>query len=199
MAGGKRLARRLGAWICFADEAGFTLKPAKATTWAPRGNTPSLVVGVKSSKRLSIAGLACYHHQHPPRMIYRIRRHHGSTGEPKGFKEPDFAAILDTVHQQLGAPIIVIWDGLPQHVSTRMHDLIATRAWLHTYQLPSHSPHLNPSENIWSNLRRGLANLTPGTLDQLYTTIRKRLKDIQKRTPLLHGFLKSTHLTPLRP
>jgi putative transposase len=33
----KRTALDLGAWLCFEDEAGQSLRPPKATTWAPRG------------------------------------------------------------------------------------------------------------------------------------------------------------------
>ncbi|MFG3716047.1 winged helix-turn-helix domain-containing protein [Micromonospora sp. NPDC047730] len=36
----KIAAAERGAWICFQDEAGHTLRPPKAHTWAPRGRTP---------------------------------------------------------------------------------------------------------------------------------------------------------------
>jgi hypothetical protein len=32
------------AWICFEDEAGHTLRPSKARTWARRGRTPVIPV-----------------------------------------------------------------------------------------------------------------------------------------------------------
>ena len=37
---GTRLAALTGAWICFEDEAGQSLRPGRARTWAPRGHTP---------------------------------------------------------------------------------------------------------------------------------------------------------------
>src|SRR3954465_7529508 len=37
---GTRLAASTGAWIVFEDEAGATLRPPKARTWAARGHTP---------------------------------------------------------------------------------------------------------------------------------------------------------------
>src|SRR5207248_2301686 len=36
---GSRLAAATGSWICFEDEAGQTLRPPKARTWAPHGHT----------------------------------------------------------------------------------------------------------------------------------------------------------------
>ncbi|GAA0471293.1 hypothetical protein Ade02nite_34650 [Paractinoplanes deccanensis] len=53
MAVAKRVAARTGAWICFADECGQTLRASKATTWAPRGVTPVVKVTAKSSARVS--------------------------------------------------------------------------------------------------------------------------------------------------
>ena len=51
---------RLNAWICFADEARQTLRPAKATTWAARGHTPVVKVTAKGGVRVSVAGLVHY-------------------------------------------------------------------------------------------------------------------------------------------
>src|SRR5437868_2050219 len=59
VAGGKRLAAARGAWICFQDEAGQTLRPPRSRTWARRGRTPTVAVSGKGSGRVSIAGLVC--------------------------------------------------------------------------------------------------------------------------------------------
>jgi hypothetical protein len=103
VAGGKRLARRLGAWICFADESGVSLRPARARTWAPRGKTPIVQVAGSGGRRMSVAGLAAYRHGERTRMFYQVILHRGRKGEPKGFREDHFAA-----HQQLGTPIVLV-------------------------------------------------------------------------------------------
>jgi hypothetical protein len=114
MAGGKRVARRLGAWICFADESGITLRPARARTWAPRGKTPIVPVAGRGGRKLSIAGIAAYRAGHRSRLLYRVLVHRGRKGEPKGFGEDHFAALLDNAHQQLGGPIVLIWTVYPR-------------------------------------------------------------------------------------
>lgn len=196
VARGKRVARRLGAWICFADESGYTLRPAKARTWGPRGNTPVVAVSGAGGRRISVAGLACYRPGHRSRLIYRLLVHRRTKGAPKGFRERDFARLLDAAHQQLGAPIVLVWDGLPGHRSAAMRALIAARPWLRVYQLPGYAPDLNPAENVWSNLRRSLANLAAGTVADLETAIRNRLKRMQYRIGLIDGFLAATGLRP---
>lgn len=196
MARGKRLARRLGAWIVFADESGLSLKPARARTWAPRGRTPIITVSGRRGRKLSIAGLACYRAGHRPRLLYRILTHTGRKGEPKSFTEDHFAALLDAAHQQLAAPILLIWDGLPQHKSAKMRRLLATRRWLRVYPLPALAPELNPTETVWSSLKRAMANLAPGSIKDLARITRNRIKSMQYQPELITGFLTSTGLNP---
>lgn len=186
----------MGAWICFADEAGQTLRPARARTWAPRGQTPIVKVTGKGSGRISIAGLTCYRPGRRSRFIYRMMVHKGRKGEKKGFREPDFAALLDAAHQQLDGPIVLVWDNLPGHVSTAMRKLIAARPWLRVYALPSYAPELNPVEKVWSHLKRSLANLAANTATNLATLAKTRLKRMQYTLGLIDGFFRATGLSP---
>lgn len=145
-------------------------------------------------RRLSIARLVCYHDERPGRLIYRTLVHTRRKGAPKSLREVDFARLLDAAHQQLGTPIVLVWDGLPAHRSALMRRLIAARAWLRVYQLPAYAPDLNPTENVWSNLRRSLANLTPGNTTDLAAITKNRLKAMQYRPRLINGFLTATGL-----
>ncbi|TWP43524.1 IS630 family transposase, partial [Lentzea tibetensis] len=52
-------------------------------------------VTAKGSGRISIAGLTCYRPGQRSRLIYRAMIHKGRKGEKKGFREPDFADLLD--------------------------------------------------------------------------------------------------------
>ena len=114
-----------------------------------------------------------------------------SLGEPE-----HFAALLDAAHQQLGGPIVLVWDGLPAHKSAKMRAWIASRRWLRVYQLPGYAPELNPTENIWSSLKRSMANLTPGSITDLAQIAKNRLKGMQYQPALIDGFLAATELAP---
>jgi hypothetical protein len=152
------------------------IRPHKATTWALRGVTPIAAVTAKGSARVSVAGLACYRPSERSRLIYRTMLHRGRKGEPKGFREHDFARLLDAAHQQLQAPIVLVWDGLSAHKSAQMRALIAARPWLRVYQLPAYAPELNPVEKVWSTMKRALANLPARTAAGLATAVKNRLK-----------------------
>jgi putative transposase len=194
VAGGKTVAAEQGAWLCFEDEAGQTLRPPKTRTWGRRGRTPVVAVSGKGSGRVSIAGLVCVRPGRRSRFIYRTRVHRGRKGERRSFAEADYAALLDAAHQQLGGPIVVIWDNLNTHRSAAMRELIATRDWLHVIRLPAYAPELNPVEQVWSHVKRSLGNLLVGGLDELVAVVKNRLKRVQYRPGLLDAFLAHTGL-----
>jgi putative transposase len=143
---------------------------------------------------VQLAGLIAVGPRARTRLIYRTIVCRGRTGERKGFREKDFAALLDDAHQQLGGPIVLVWDNATYHVDAAMRALIAGRTWLTVYRLPPYAPELNPTEGVWSHLKRGLGNLAARTTDQLATLVRTRLRQMQYRPDLLDGFIAETGL-----
>ncbi|MEV0136707.1 transposase [Dactylosporangium sp. NPDC050688] len=195
MACGKTVAAHRDAWLVFQDEAGQRLRPPKARTWGRRGHTPVVPVSGKGSGRVSIAGLVCVKPGQRSRFIYRTIVHRGRKGEWRSFAETDYIHLLDAAHQQLGGPIVLCWDNLNTHVSAAMRQLIAARDWLHVIRLPAYAPDLNPTEGVWSHLKRSIGNLAISGAGQLQATIKHRLKSIQYRPDLIDGFLAHTGLT----
>lgn len=180
----------------FADDAGQSLRPPKARTWAPRGHTPVVKVAGKGSGRVSLAGMIALKPGARTRMIYRAIVHHGRKNERPGFREKDFAVLLDDAHQQLRGPIVLVWDNSSLHVDKRMRTFIATRAsWLTVYRLPPYAPEPNPVEGIWSHLKRGLGNLAARTTDELAHLVEQRLNRMHYHPTLLDGLIAETGLT----
>jgi hypothetical protein len=188
----------LDAHICFEDEAGSGLRPPKVRTWGPRGCTPIVKVTGGGSGRVSVAGLLCLRPGHRSRLIYRLHVYHRRKHETASFTEADYAGLLDAAHQQLGTPIVLVWDNLSRHTSAEMRRLLARRDWLTVFQLPSYAPDLNPVEWVWSPIKASLGNLAPrlGGVDELARLISTRLRRIQYRTDgLLDRYLKDAGLT----
>ena len=148
-----------------------------------------------SNRRVSLAALIAVRPGHRARLIYRAHtgRGHGSNRR-KGFTEAGYARFPDAAHQQLGGPLVLIWDNLNSHVSQAMTELIAARDWLTVYRLPPYAHELCPVEPVWSHLKRSLANLAKRNLAQLTALVKTRLKRMQYRPSLLDGFLASTRL-----
>ena len=128
-------------------------------------------------------------------QIYRVHRRRRRRGDlRKGFTETDYARLLDAAQQQLGGPLVVVWDNASTHVSDAMTALIAARDWLTVYRLPPYAHELNPVEQVWSHLKRSLANLAKRNLAQLTALVKTRFKRMQYRPALIEGFLASTRL-----
>ena len=182
--------------MCFEDEAGQNLRPPKARTWAPRGHTPVVRVSGKGTGRVSVAGMTCYKPGARSRLFYRVRVHRGRKGERRSMSEADYASLVTAAHQNLSAPLILIWDNLNTHVSAAMRAFIdAHPDWLTEARLPAYAPDLNAVEGAWANMKNGLGNLAASDVDQLTAVVKNRLKAIQYRPALLDGFLAQTGLT----
>jgi transposase len=75
-----------------------------------------------------------------------------------------------------------------------MRQFVAAHDWLTVVQLPAYAPELNPTEGVWSHVKRGLGNLAACGIDQLAALVRSRLKSIQYRPGLIHAFIRETEL-----
>ena len=156
MAPGKSTAAARNAWICFEDEAGQGLRPPKGRTWAPRGQRPVVRVRGSNRGRMSIAGVSCFHPDHPSRMFYRLHVHRARTGEVMSFTWQDYRDLIVATHNQLGGPIVWVWDNLNVHLVDPLAEFFEeNKDWLTVFQLPSYAPELNPQEGIgrWSSAR----------------------------------------------
>ena len=145
------------------------------------------------SPRISVAALLATKPGQRPRLVYRTHRGRRGGGR-KGFTEADYAALLDAAHQQLGGPIVLVWDNLNTHVSAAMTELVAARPWLTVYRLPPYAHELNPVERVWAHLKRSLANLTKHSIAELTALVKTRLRRMQYRPALLAGFLAGAGL-----
>ena len=150
------------------------------------------------SGRLSTVGLIAMRPGSRTRLCRRVKTHRGRTGERRSLSETNYIALLDAVHQQLRAPIVLVWDWLNTHRSAAMRRMIAARPWL---RVPAARlrPDLNPVEAVWSHVKRSLADLTAGNLKRLETLVRNRLKGLQYRPGILDRFIARTGLTPQPP
>ena len=93
-------------------------------------------VTAQNAPRLSVAALVATKPGHRPRLIYRTHASRRGSGRRKELTEVDYAALLDAAHQQLGGPIVLVWDNPNTHVSQAMTEPIAARRWLTVYRLP---------------------------------------------------------------
>jgi putative transposase len=153
-------------------------------------------VTAAGTKRVSLAGLLAFKPgaEDAPRFIHRTIVYHGRKNEKKGFAEEDYIRLLDAAHQQLGGPIVLVWDNIDTHKSEKMRRLIAKRDWLTVFHLPPYAPELNPVEGVWSAMKSGLVNLAKRSIEALTRLVKTRLRHLQYRPTTLAGLLAKTGL-----
>ena len=90
---------------------------------------------------------------------------------------------------------MVTWDNLNTHISAARRELIAARDWPHVNRLPAYAPDLNPTEGVWSHLKRSLGNLAVRGVEHLLAILRHRLQRLHYRPGPLDGFVDHTGRT----
>ena len=194
VAGYKRAARDLGAYVCFEDEAGQGLRPPKGRTWAPRGPARSCgcaapAAGGSASPGWRATGPAT------GRTCFTSCALPPPQGRAEGVHLEDYRDLIIATHRSLSAPLVWCWDNLNIHLAPELADFAEeNKAWLRVYRLPAYAPDLNPAEGIWSLLKRSMANFAAADLDGLVRIVKRKLKKIQYRPHLIDGCLAATGL-----
>ncbi|MEU5840161.1 transposase [Streptomyces diacarni] len=145
------------------------MTPPHARTSSQRGRTPVVRVRGRSRRRISIAALTCYKPGHAAATATATdaRASPGATTE------------TCSAHQQLGGPIVLVWDNLNVHKAADLRRFAEARDWLTIDYLPPYAPDPNPDpvEGIWSLLLRGwLSNIAFSTREHLTQRIRRGLR-----------------------
>ena len=96
-----------------------------------------------------------------------------------------------------GQRVVLLWDGLSSHWSTRMRAYLDShRDWLTAERLPAYAPELNAVEYLWANLKGvELANLPTTTLAEVADATEQGIQRVCKHQDLVVGFLAHTGLT----
>ena len=171
-------ARRVGARIYFADEAGIRSDYHTGTTWAPVGQTPVVRV---TGRRFSLNMISAV----GPQGEFRFMVHQGSVT----------AKVFRTFLQRLlvGAqgPVFVVVDGHPTHKARLVRDFVeSTHGRLRLFFLPPYSPHLNPDEQVWAHVKRDVSKRAVESFEQMKALAMGALRRIQKTPELVRSFFR---------
>lgn len=165
------------------------MAPLVRRSWAPRGHTPRLYQRGRSHRKVSVIAavvvpptrdrVGCYFRLHPDANI----------------NGPLLVAFLRQLRRQLPTPIILVWDRLKAHRGQAVQTFLAGEPRVHIELLPAYAPELNPVEFLWGHAKHNpLANFAPVDLASLTATTRSTVRSLQRRSDLLHSFLRHSPL-----
>ena len=176
----RKLARRVGASIYFADESAVRSDYHAGTTWAPVGQTP-VVETTGARYRVNMVSAIS------PRGEMRFMV---VDGRMNGEKFRDF---LKRLTHGASKPVFLIVDGHPSHRSGKVKEFVrSTNGMLRLFFLPPYAPEVNPDELVWNNVknhgigRRALS----GGVEKLKRLVISHLRMIQKMPVLVRGFFQ---------
>lgn len=166
-----------GASIFFADEAGVRTDHHSGTTWAPIGNTP-IVIGTGS--RLSVNMFSA---------INTRGKLHFSFFEGN-LDSKAFIECLKKLLVDIEGKIFLIIDGAPAHRSAETAKFVkSTKGRLKLFLLPGYSPHLNPDEWVWKNIKNDhVGRIAARTKNELKEGIEKAVARMRKAPGIVRNF-----------
>jgi transposase len=186
----KKKARRQGAHIALIDESGLMMAPLTRRTWAPRGQTPSLVQAGGHRKKVSITAALWLS---PRRDHLGLYFHTLADGY---FDNWYVMAFLEAMLRDLPGRFLVVWDGGTMHKGEPIRELEAHFGdRLSLERLPPFAPMLNPVEPLWSWLKYSrLNNFAPRDPAELDGRVVAELKAVRGDQEFLRSLFHASEL-----
>lgn len=177
------LAKKKGATIYFADEAGVRSDFHAGTTWAPKGQTP---VVESTGQRYSLNLVSAI----SPKGEMRFMTVEGRMNAGK------FIEFLKRLLHNAERPVFVIVDGHPSHRAQKVFKYVKTTdGMLQLFFLPPYSPELNPDELVWNHLKtHGVGRRVVKTRDELKRVVLGHMRFLQKTPSLIRAFFRERHV-----
>jgi len=172
----RRTVVKYRAILYFQDESNISLTAVLGKTWSPKGVTPiQRVTGNRGGvSAMSAISKSC-------QLVFRLHQKRITSVEVI-----DFLAQLLKHHP--ARHLVIVMDQAMPHISRKTTSFVHNQKRLHAFYLPSHSPDLNPDEQVWNHLKhqelKGHQARTKVELNQL---AHRKLNGMSKNRTLLNG------------
>ena len=186
----RKRAQRRGAYLVFADEAGFMLQPTLRKTFAPRGSRPVTRVSDPHGRISTACAIAV-----SPKLK-RLNLYFRLLPDNTNFTGHSIASFLKYIHQELRSPLTMIWDSIPIHSADPVRKYLRSQREVVLERIPEYAPELNPADGVWSYIKYGqLPNFAPHDLSTLRKHVTKELEDLNDKPQHLASFIAKCKLS----
>jgi len=175
----KKEAKKVGASIYFFDESGIRSDFRAGTTWALKGKTPIVRT---TGARFGLNMIAAISTQGQLRFMVVKRTVIAEV----------LCEFLKRLMHNFNTPVFLIWDGHPTHRAVKVRKCIESfNGKLKVFFLPSYSPELNPTEQVWNNVKsKNAGRKAIYGPDQLKLAVMSQLRRLQKLPKIILNFFK---------
>lgn len=166
-----------GATILFADEASVRTDYHAGTTWAPVGQTPTVISSAVRHAVKIVSAIG-------QRGECGFQVHEGSMNAER------FIEFLRGILHDFDTPVFLVVDGSSVHKANIVKEYVArTDGRLELFFLPPYSPDLNPDEWVNKNVKHDrIARAVPLTRDDLTKVAVEALERLKKCPGIARGF-----------
>jgi transposase len=175
----QKRAKKEGADIFFEDESGVRSDFHAGTTWALKGQTPIVeTTGARFGLNMIAAITA------RGDMNFMIIQ--GSVNAEK------ICEFLKRLMHGRQRKVFLIWDGHPTHKSKKVRKCVESfDGNLEIFLLPSYSPDLNPTEQLWNHTKsNGVGRQSVSGPDTLKKAVVSKLRSLQKLPAKIASFFR---------
>jgi transposase len=177
-----REAKRVGARVFFGDEAGMRSDHHAGTTWAPIARTPTVPTTGQRFGLNMLSALA-------PDGRFFFMLHEGRVTADVFI---DFCERL--LHDHGDRPVFLVVDGHSTHKARVVREFVEAKAGrLKLFILPPYSPHLNPDEQVWGNVKARVAKQSVVNKMDLKQKVLGALERLRALPELVAGFFRHPH------
>ena len=174
-------AKRVGARIFFADEAGMRSDHHAGTTWAPMARTPTVSTTGQRFGLNMLSAVAADGHFHF--MVHEGR----VTAEV-------FIDFLERLLHDADRPVFLVVDGHSIHKARIVRAFVeAQNGRLKLFFLPPYAPHLNPDEQVWGNVKARIAKQTVADKADLREKALRALERLRALPKVVAGCFRHPH------
>ena len=167
--------------IVFVDESGFSERPSRVRTWAPRGQTPVIQYHFNWHQLSIIAGLSrwnCY-----------FRLYAGSLDR---FRVREF---LQALARAIPHKLLLIWDNLPAHRSRMVRDFVdSLENHIHLEFLPAYASAQSGRVPLGMDEEACPRQLLSCSFGELSTMATNKMQSVKRRKTLIVACWKQAEL-----
>lgn len=174
-----RQAKKQGALVMFADEAGIRSDHHAGTTWAPVGKTPVVpATGARYGLNMISAVSA--------RGDFRFMI------VEKNVNATVFREFLRRLITGMDKKILLVLDDHPMHKAKLVRDFIEQHTdQIELFFLPPYAPELNPDELVWGHIKGRVGKMAVQTKEELKNSVIRALHRLQKLPHIVSSFFQT--------
>lgn len=177
----RKMAKKQGAAIFFADEAGLRSDHHSGKTWGKKGKTP---IVQSTGARFGFNVISAVNAQGE----FRFMVVEGTVGAKK------FIHFIKQLIHGMKQKVFLIVDGHPSHrakIVSRFVEGIKDRFQM--FFLPPYSPELNPDEHVWNDLKNNtIGRQSHATKEHMRSATISFLRKVQKSPERVKAYFNNT-------